>query len=34
LVGALLHFPELKSELELLEFRCNADQIEDRADAL
>jgi hypothetical protein len=34
LVAALLHFPELKSELELLGFGQNADLTDDQADAL
>jgi hypothetical protein len=34
LVAAVLHFPELKPELELLESECNADLTEDEADAL
>jgi hypothetical protein len=34
LVVALSHFPELKSELELLESRRNADLTDDQFDAL
>jgi hypothetical protein len=34
LVAALSHFPELKSEMELLLSGRNADLIEDQADAL
>jgi hypothetical protein len=34
LVAALSHFPELKSELELLRSGCNADLTKDQADAL
>jgi hypothetical protein len=34
LVVALSYFPELKSKLELLGFRCNADLTEDQANAL
>jgi hypothetical protein len=34
LVAALSHFPELKSELELLGSRRKADLIDDQADAL
>jgi hypothetical protein len=33
-VVALLHFPELKSELELLGFGQNVDLTDDQADAL
>jgi hypothetical protein len=34
LVATLSHFPELKTELELLWSKRNADLIEDQADAL
>jgi hypothetical protein len=34
LVVAVSHFLELKTELELLGSRCNADLTEDKADAL
>jgi hypothetical protein len=34
LVAAVSHFPELKSELELLGSGCNADLTEDEVDAL
>jgi hypothetical protein len=34
LVATLSHFPELKSELELLGFGQNADLTDDQADAL
>jgi hypothetical protein len=34
LVATVSHFPELKSELELLRSRHNADLIEDKANAL
>jgi hypothetical protein len=34
LVATLSHFPELKSELELLRSGHNADLVEDQADAL
>jgi hypothetical protein len=34
LVAAVSHFLELKTKLELLGSRCNADLTEDKADAL
>jgi hypothetical protein len=34
LVGSVSHFPELKTELEVLGSRCSMDQTEDEADAL
>jgi hypothetical protein len=34
LAATMSYFPELKSDLELLESRCNADLTEDEADAL
>jgi hypothetical protein len=34
LVAALSHFPELKSELELLGFGQNVDLIDDEADSI
>jgi hypothetical protein len=34
LVAAVLHFPELETELEVLGFGCNTSLIEDVVDAL